>query len=35
MIEDPLAEEILIGTFKEGDAIRAEVKDGTSSSARA
>ncbi len=28
MIEDPLAEEILQGNFKEGDLIRAEVKDG-------
>jgi ATP-dependent Clp protease ATP-binding subunit ClpC len=28
MIEDPLAEEILQGNFKEGDIIRAEVKDG-------
>ncbi len=28
MIEDPLAEEILIGAFKEGDVIVAEVKDG-------
>jgi ATP-dependent Clp protease ATP-binding subunit ClpC len=28
MIEDPLAEAILMGTFREGDIIRAEVKDG-------
>jgi ATP-dependent Clp protease ATP-binding subunit ClpC len=28
MIEDPLSEEILQGNFKEGDVIRAEVKDG-------
>jgi ATP-dependent Clp protease ATP-binding subunit ClpC len=28
MIEDPLAEEILQGNFKEGDLIRAEVMDG-------
>lgn len=28
MIEDPLAEEILLGTFKTGDFIQAEVKDG-------
>src|SRR5258706_10587538 len=28
MIEDPLAEEVLRGTFKEGDIILAEVKDG-------
>src|SRR5437899_10587621 len=28
MIEDPLAEQVLMGTFKEGDTIIAEVKDG-------
>ena len=28
MIEDPLAEEFLKGTYKEGDTIRAIVKDG-------
>lgn len=28
MIEDPLAEEVLAGTFKSGDHIKAEVKDG-------
>jgi ATP-dependent Clp protease ATP-binding subunit ClpC len=28
LIEDPLAEELLRGTFSEGDIIRAEVKDG-------
>ena len=28
MIEDPLAEELLLGNFREGDIIRAEVKDG-------
>jgi len=28
MIEDPLAEEILAGNFKEGDVILADVKDG-------
>jgi ATP-dependent Clp protease ATP-binding subunit ClpC len=28
MVEDPLAEEILMGNFKEGDTILADVKDG-------
>lgn len=28
MIEDPLAEQMLMGTFKEGDTIKAVVKDG-------
>jgi ATP-dependent Clp protease ATP-binding subunit ClpC len=28
MIEDPLAEEILAGNFKDGDVILADVKDG-------
>jgi hypothetical protein len=28
MIEDPLAEQMLMGTFKEGDIIKAVVKDG-------
>jgi len=28
MIEDPLAEEVLMGNFKEGDHISAQVKDG-------
>ncbi len=28
MIEDPLAEQMLMGTFKEGDVIKAVVKDG-------
>jgi len=28
MIEDPMAEEILLGRFREGDTIRAELEDG-------
>ena len=28
MIEDPLAEQVLMSSFKEGDIISAEVKDG-------